>query len=181
MDEWRTREFNGQLEVKDRDGRTVYGRAVPYGEPTEVMEHGINFTEEFQRGSFARTVAGPVNRVKFFLTHQELIGVARHLEERADGLWCQLRMSKGRRGDELLEQVIDGTLDSLSVRFRGIQPRRVEQGQHVVWREAMLREISLCPWGAYAGATVEGVRSEPDPTPNLAEARRLLEPFGIKV
>jgi HK97 family phage prohead protease len=180
--EWRDRKFGGPLEVADEDdGRVVFGRAVPYGEVTEVMEGGIRFTEEFEFGTFARTLSGPPGRVKFYLEHDELIGVARRLEDRQDGLWAWMRMSNGPRGDELLEKVRDGTLDSLSVRFRGLQPRRIEQGQHVSWREAQLREISLCPWGQYAGAQVAGVRSNGDSMPNLAEARRLLEPFGIKI
>jgi HK97 family phage prohead protease len=184
-DEWRTREFAATLEVVDveqGDGRTVYGRAVPWNEPTYVSDNGVRFTEEFQRGAFAKACQGPANRVKFFLAHADLIGVARRLQERADGLYAELYMSKGERGDQLLEQVRDGSLDSLSVRFRGLQPRQISD--HVIWREAMLREISLVPWGQYAGAVVEGVRAdseEPDLTPNLTQARRELARHGIHI
>lgn len=176
-DEWRTREFAVDLQahVEEGEGRTVYGRAVPFGEITPVHEFGRTFTEEFQRGAFRHACAGPPKNVKFLFAHNEEdpLGVARKLEERGDGLYADLWVSRGTRGDQILEWVRDGVLDSLSIRFRGLQPRNF--GDHVAWREAMLREISLVPWGQYKGAWAAArAEGEPDPTPNLTEARRLL-------
>jgi HK97 family phage prohead protease len=182
-DEWRTREFAATLEVvdADQDGRIVYGRAVPYGEITEVQEHGRRFQEEFCRGAFAKACQNPPDKVKFCFNHENTpIGVAQRLEERADGLYAELRMSKTSRGDDLIQLVRDGALNSLSVRFRGLQPRQITE--HVAWREAMLREISLVPWGQYEGSWAAARSDEPvSLTPRLDAVRREVARFGITV
>lgn len=171
------------LEVRGGDGRTVAGIAVPFDEPTEINEYGRRYSEVFRRGAFAQTIRerGP-KAVKAFAKHARErlpLGRAEVLREDAAGLWAELRISKTREGDEVLELVRDSALDGLSIGFQPIQDRWNRDRTEVERLNVKLLEISLVDYPAYAGAKVAGVRGAVAPVTlsrEVATARlRLLE------
>ena len=83
-------------------------------------------------------------------------------------------MSKGQRGDEILELVRDSALTDFSIGFQALKDRRRADG--VVERiAAHLAEVSLVTFGAYGkNAAIAGVREE-STTPNLDAIVELLK------
>jgi HK97 family phage prohead protease len=81
-------------------------------------------------------------------------------------------VSKTAAGDEALELLRDGALDSFSVGFSPIQ--HVRDNEKTVWRtEVGLREASLVTFPAYEGALIGGVRAlTPDDLAELAQMLR---------
>lgn len=166
----RTMAFEADLAIRtgDATGRTVVGRAVPFGVVVDTPDVG---RESFAAGAFRRTINhGKLSRVKLCVSHRrdEPAGVCVELEERDDGLHGAWRVSRTAAGDDVLEQVRDGTLDELSVGFVPQHGRR-EDGAYV-HTAVRLVEVSLVPWGAYgdAGAKVLAVRAgELHGTPRL--------------
>jgi HK97 family phage prohead protease len=171
-----TRAFAADLQCReDADGRTVYGMCVPFDAPTPIREGGNRFTETFTRGSFARTIAERGDRVKLLVSHDHRalpIGRAVSLREDAAGLVGEFRVSRTRAGDEALQLVTDGALDSFSIGFEPVRSDWSKDGQTVVRREAKLREVSLVNFPAYEGALVAGVR---DAIPFLSTERALAQ------
>jgi HK97 family phage prohead protease len=129
----------------------------------------------FRRGAFAN-VARAAHRVKLLVGHdaQALpIGRATLLREDERGLYGEFRVSKGQRGDDILELVRDGALSEMSVGFQPLKDKRRSDG--VIERlAAHLAEVSLVTFGAYGqAASVVGVREE-SATPNLDAVQDLL-------
>lgn len=162
---------------KGGDGRTVFGRAVPYN-----VEQYINrdLVEKFVPGAFKHQLSA-AHRVRFTRDHIShggtLIGKTIALEERADGLYGTWRVSATAAGDETLELLRDGVLTQLSIGFREApNGNRREPNGVIVRTKAHLFEVSVVMDGAYGDeATVSEVREAvTDPTPNLAAARQVL-------
>jgi HK97 family phage prohead protease len=159
------RTFPAELEIRsDGDGRTVFGIAVPYGTPAEIPgPHGETFTETFRPGSFAKSIAegGPA-KVKLLAQHGRgghlPVGRATALREDPGGLMIEGRISSTPTGDEVLQLIRDGVLDSFSVGFDPILDSWSRDRRAVERVEARLREVSLTPFPAYSGALVAGVR-----------------------
>lgn len=157
---------SADLEIRG-DGRTVYGLAVPFDAPTTVNDGGGEYTEVFRQGAFVKTIAeGAQTRVKFFTNHSHRqnklpIGVAQSLREDQAGLVGEFRVSKTPDGDQAIELVRDGALDSFSIGFAPVKQKGDPVRGGLVERlEVKLREVSLVAFPAYAGATVSGVRSQ---------------------
>lgn len=151
---YRTAEF-------ESSGRTVYGTAVPFGEVIEVDDGQGPFREMFEQGAFARTIVERGTKVKLLTQHdrQKLaIGKASVLREEAAGLYAEFDVAATRDGDEALELVRSGTVDSFSIGFRVIREHR-QRGVRVV-AEASLWEVSLVNFPAYSNALVGGVRAQ---------------------
>jgi len=168
-----TRSYELDLEVRaDTDGRTICGICVPYDVEQRIHP---TLTEVFRRGAFAN-VARDAHRVKLLVGHdaQALpIGRATLLREDERGLYGEFRVSKGQRGDDILELVRDGALSEMSVGFQPLKDKRRSDG--VIERlAAHLAEVSLVTFGAYGqAASVVGVREE-SATPNLDAVQDLL-------
>lgn len=161
------REFQSDMEVRAAgDGRTVHGIAVPYDVPAEIFEWGHTYRESFAHGAFARTIAERGDRVKFLSQHDSTkpLGRATSLREDARGLYAEFRVSKTPLGDETLELIRDGALDSFSIGFLPVQPAADYHGAEVRRTEVKLREVSAVTFPAYEGALVAGVRSLDDGT-----------------
>lgn len=162
------RASQADLEIRGGDGRTIYGLAVPFDTPTEIRELGRSYIEVFKRGAFAKTLRERGDKVKVLALHnrRELpLGRAQRLEEDAAGLLAELRVSKTSSGDEVLELVRDGALDSLSIGFTPIKsvdrpPASRGDPPVVERREVALHEISVTPFPAYDGAQIAGVRHD---------------------
>ena len=168
-----TRSYELDLEVRaDTDGRTICGICVPYDVEQRIHP---TLTEVFRRGAFAN-VARAAHRVKLLVGHdaQALpIGRATLLREDERGLYGEFRVSKGQRGDDILELVRDGALSEMSVGFQPLKDKRRSDG--VIERlAAHLAEVSLVTFGAYGqAASVVGVREE-SATPNLDAVQDIL-------
>jgi HK97 family phage prohead protease len=162
MSERLHRAHRADLEVRS-DGRTIVGIAVPFDEETTIAERGRSYVEVFRRGAFARTIAERgAERVKLLALHDRdtlPLGRATALREDPSGLYIEARVSDTRAGDEVLALVRDGALDALSVGFRPMRDRWNPERTHVERLEVSLAEVSVVPWGAFAGAVITGVRS----------------------
>jgi hypothetical protein len=161
-----TREFTSDIEIRaDGTGRTVHGILVPYGQVARVSDGGPAYDEEFAPGAFARDLAaraGNYGGVKFLYQHNrtEPIGRAIDLREDGAGLYGSFKISDTVRGNEALELLRDGVLDSFSIGFKPLQEDY--RGGVTVRTKAALRETSLVTFPAYAGALVAGVRNLTD-------------------
>jgi len=101
------------------------------------------------------------------------LGRAQLLREEANGLYGEFKISKGSRNDDVLELVVDGALNQLSVGFMPLKDRRRADG--VIERvKAHLAEVSLVTFGAYGeAAALTAVRDEIE-NPNLEAAKSLI-------
>lgn len=163
-------------ELTPGTGRTIHGVVVPYGQVAEVSDGGRPYRERFEFGACDRSIRERGSKVRLFTGHETRklpIGKAVELREHHDGLHAAFEVAATRDGDDALELVRSGTVDSFSIGFRGIRERR--DGDVVVRTEIALMEVSLVGMPAYAGATVAGVRSQPLVIPrSVAQARLAL-------
>ncbi|TSD95043.1 HK97 family phage prohead protease [Skermania sp. ID1734] len=165
--------------VDSAEHRTVFGLAVPYGVETEIHDAGGDYTERFAYGAFGRSIAERGHKVRLMVSHdhrQLPIGKATELRESQDGLHAAFYVPESRAGDDALNLVKAGVVDSFSIGFRPIRSREV--GNVVERIEASLYEISLVAAGAYEGATISGVRSE-GRVIELAVIRRQLQMLDL--
>ena len=161
------------------DGRTVHGILVPWDSPARVYDQfgptgqPAEYDEAIARGSFPDAVADP-KRVKFLGHHVRRanpLGRGGLLRDDASGLYGEMYVSKTVAGDEVLELVRDGALDSFSVGFLPV--RSEDRGG--IWTRTLgrLNEVSIVTFPAYAGALVGGVRAQDLPpealTPGVGE------------
>jgi len=164
-----SRAFASPIEIRagsDGEGRTVGGIIVPFDTIATVSDGGKPYREAFQRGAFSaalHNMGGKFGRVKLLSQHQSSrnpLGMATGIEERADGLYGEFKVSNTRAGDEALELVRDGAIDSFSV---GFTPQKHSVRDGVTWRTTVgLREASLVTFPAYADAVITGIREEWD-------------------
>jgi HK97 family phage prohead protease len=160
------RDFPVDLSVRsDGAGRTIHGIVVPYGTVSTVADYpGRPYKESFARGAFARDIAvrnGDYRGVKLLFQHDknEPIGRATMLSEDTAGLYGEFKVSDTARGNEALNLIRDGVLDSFSA---GFLPQAKENKDGVVVRtQAAIRETSVVTFPAYAGALIGGVRFAP--------------------
>lgn len=168
---------HADLEIRSEgDGRTVYGLAVPFDRESTVNDGFGPYQEVFRRGAFAKTVGEFASKIKLLGNHNRQkfpLGKAVTLREDAAGLVGEFRISNTREGDEALELVRDGVLDSFSVGFAPVKERK--SGRSLVERlEVKLREVSLVAFPAYEGAQVAGIRAQLSEHLSDEELERLL-------
>ncbi|OBA60144.1 hypothetical protein A5647_14280 [Mycobacterium sp. 1100029.7] len=159
-------------ELTPGNGRTVHGIACPYGQVAEVSDGGPSYREQFEFGAFRRSIAERGHKVKLFGNHQIRqfpVGRAVELHEERDGLHAAFDIAQTREGNDALELIRSGTVDSFSVGFTCLR-EHVSSGV-VIRTEASLREVSLTAMPAYEGAAIAGVRSQLVISRSLAEAR----------
>ena len=185
------RDFVADIEIRsDGSGRTVHGILVPYGTVARVSDGGPAYEEMFAPGAFQRDIEasnGDYRGVKFLYqhNHDEPLGRAVELREDAAGLFGAFRVAKTAKGDEVLELLREGVLDSFSIGFRPIDPAPgdpIKMGEPVVRTKAGLRETSVVTFPAYAGALVAGVRAiEPtDHHDDVVAEVDTTEPDGVR-
>jgi HK97 family phage prohead protease len=154
------------------DGRVLEGRLVPYGETadvTDATDQGMErYREAFQPGAFAYQVGKALQdgsvarRVTFVDQHQGglgKLGYALGLEERADGLYGELRVLP-RQVDNVEQLLADG-VDGLSVGFVPIRSQRTADGTRLRTR-CHLVHVALEAVGAYSSARVLAMRGAED-------------------
>jgi HK97 family phage prohead protease len=168
----------------DGDGRTLIGRAVPYG-PTVAIPGGG--TERFLPGAFARQIGGGpdvLQRVKLYDSHQsrmdgqQPIGRTALLLERADGLHGEWPLYNTSRASDALELVRSGEVTGLSIGFRAQASRRAADGT-MERQTAHLDHVVLTHEPVYADAAVTAVRSQTPSRPLAAYRTDLLRAQGL--
>ena len=152
------------VEVRDAgDGRTLMGRAVPYGE-TAAIPGG---TERFVMGAFARQVgSGQFGAIKLHASHTArlagdfAVGRTVSLSEQSDGLHGAWQLYDTGRGNEALELVRTGEVTGLSIGFKAIDGGTKKGADGAYERYgAHLDHVALTTEPVYAGAAVTGLRS----------------------
>jgi uncharacterized protein len=172
MTELLTRELGGELEVRSESERIVDVRLLRWGEVAETPQG----RESFVRGAFRGTVPADVT-LEAIGPHGaqpgvRLTGRGVSLEDRDDGPYASFRVSRTRDGDELLELARDGVYSRASVVFEPAEGGTRMTRDGVLERtRARLARVGLVERGAYASASVLGVRSAtvnetPNPTPD---------------
>jgi hypothetical protein len=177
--ELRTFTYPLQFRSDAGDGRTLLGRAVPYG---EIAELAGGVRERFVAGAFARQIAsGNAARVKIFESHHARmegsppIGKTASLDERFDGLHGAWPLYETSRANDALQLVRSGEVTGLSVGFKAIEGGSVRGHDGVIERRAAhLDHVVLTHEPIYAGASVLSVRSQPS-GPSLDELRADLD------
>ena len=178
------RRFDLAIELRaEGDGRTLIGRAVPYGVAAQIPG-GL---ERFIMGAFARQIAGEhVGAVKLYDSHQarldgqQPIGKTASLQERQDGLHGAWPLYNTSRANDALELVRTGEVTGLSIGFRALEggTRRGADGAYE--RHGVhLDHIVLTHEPAYQTAGVMAVRGPTRPVAayrtDLLRARRILD------
>jgi HK97 family phage prohead protease len=166
------RSFDVSLEFRtDGTGRTLVGRAVPYGETTQIPGGAM---ERFMPGAFARQISGgerSLGQVKLYQSHHDRVNgappVARtaSLAELADGLHGEWPLYNTPRADEALELVRQGAVTGLSIGFKALPGGTHRGADGAMERHSVhLDHVVLTSEPAYAGAAVMTVRSAGRPT-----------------
>lgn len=169
-----------QLELRSDavDERIIAGIAAPFDSPAEINNvYEGAFTEIIRKGAFAKTIRERGDRVKLLGLHDRTrmpLGRAVLLEERAEGLYAEFKVSNTQAGTEALELVRDGSLDHLSIGFRAITEVWDRKSTRRTLTEVALMEVSLVLEGAYGdAAAVTGSRSATHTLSPEAAQRRL--------
>lgn len=164
-----------ETQVSD-SGLWLEGRAVPYGEWTDIGW----FMEQFTRGAFEKSIKEAASGLPLLLWHDNRtfpIGVSdqwRESDAGLDGVWRldqqdELAVEGARKAKE-------GMLTGMSIGFASMPERDdIEfDDNDLAWitrNEARLMEVSLTPTPAYSGAKVSLVRSRQKPgTPRRRSA-----------
>ena len=131
--------------------RTLAGLALPYNVEATVND-GTKVM--FMPGSLNASEKMP----KMYLNHDstKAVGIVTSLVDTPGGMMYEARISETALGNEALVLAADGVLDAVSV---GVNPTRFsydEKGTMII-ESADFQELSLVPYGAFAGASVDRV------------------------
>ena len=163
------------LDVRDTgEGRTIIGRAVPYGRVAELPRGG---RERVVFGAFSRQVASnQAHRVNMYQSHRRRlagdfpIGGTRSLEERADGLWGVWPLIRSAQADEALAVLEARLVTGLSIGFSSPEGGtvRTRDGIEEV-RRAHLDHVCLTDVPVYEDAEVMAIRDQVEHRPDPLE------------
>jgi HK97 family phage prohead protease len=155
----RTATFDAKIMARDAAERAIDVRAVPWDTVSETPDG----REQFARGAFDISEPERVTLEAIGPHGAEpgvrLVGRAKALEDREDGLYATFSVSRTRDGDELLELARDGVYRGASVVFTPIKDRAGAGGVTIRERAGLAR-VGIVERAAYAGAEVLAVRSE---------------------
>jgi HK97 family phage prohead protease len=131
--------------------RTLAGLALPYNVEATVND-GTKVM--FMPGSLNASEKMP----KMYLNHDstKAVGIVTSLVDTPGGMMYEARISETTLGNEVLVLAQDKVLDAVSV---GVNPTRFsydEKGTMII-ESADFQELSLVPYGAFAGASVDRV------------------------
>ena len=150
------------LETRAKE-RIIRGISVPFDSPTFIRSplEG-EFWEEFQRGSFAKTISESPKGFTFNILHDRRtrlpIGVSVETREDARGLYQEFKVSETEAGNEVLALARDGVPLGLSIGFAPVKDKWSPDKSRVWRTEVKLKETSVVNEPAYAEAQVIGVR-----------------------
>jgi HK97 family phage prohead protease len=148
MSEIETRNFEARADLEER---TIVGLAVPYGQTADI---GGMYQERFVAGAI-----DSVEDVKLFYGHEEPIGKVVEGRDTEAGFEIVARLTEGvQRADEVLALMRDGVLNKFSVGF--IPEVSERDGSTITRTKVSLKEVSVVPFPAFAGANITEVREE---------------------
>ena len=141
---------DADVEDIDLDEGMITMRAAPYDVEAALAPE---LWEAFAPKTFERACNAP-SRCKLWHEHGgPLIGHAKEVEDRPDGIWIRAKISNTVAGIEARELASDGTLDQVSITFKPMKDyMRVTQksdGIHVRHTRAGLLGVALTAHGAY--------------------------------
>ena len=141
------------------DGRTVTVRLVPWNTVQEVSDGRGRYTETFARGG----LRGPSGPIPVYVEREHdgpVVGVLEdELEDREDGLYGRIRLSRSSGGTDTLADIEERILRYVSVDF---YDSPVPTGaDHVVRSSAVLRRVAFTLLPQH-DAPVLSVRSIPE-------------------
>ena len=142
------------LDAAGPDGmprRTLAGLALPYNVEATVSD-----------GTKVMFLPGSLNAggkmPKLYLGHDstQAVGLVTSMVDTPGGMMYEARISETTLGNEALVLAADGVLDAVSV---GVNPTKFSYDENgtMVIAEASWQELSLVPFGAFAGASVDRV------------------------
>jgi len=150
--------------------RTVTGLAVPW-DTTAVLSGGESV--RFLRGSISEN--GPAPKLLEYHDDTRVIGLVTALADTDAGLMFEAKIAATRAGDDALELLKMGALDSVSVGAVPVKFTSEPDGTMVV-SEARMLELSLVTVPAYAQAQVYSVAaSQPDEETEEAQTTNIPE------
>ena len=132
--------------------RTLAGTALPYNVDATVSD---GTSVRFMPGSLDAGGKMP----KLYLNHQADMAIGRVVEmlDTPEAMLFVAKISATPQGDSALTLAVDGVLDAVSV---GVEPLEftleADTGTMVITK-ARWQELSLVPFGAFSGATVDRV------------------------
>lgn len=172
MSEIETRAFEARADLEER---TIVGLAVPYGQSADI---GGMYQERFAPGAIAS-----VDDVKLFYGHEEPIGKVVEGRDTEAGYEIVAKVSDTARGNEVLTLMRDGVLNKFSVGF--IPEESEKDGSTITRTKVSLKEVSVVPFPAFAGANITEVREEQEaPVADLTneqETRTMSENMELEV
>jgi HK97 family phage prohead protease/HK97 family phage major capsid protein len=148
MSEIEIREADLTLDAAEE--RTITGLAVPYNQEASI---GGGIQERFAPGAI-----DSVEDVKLFYGHEEPIGRVISGRETPEGYEITAKVSNTARGEEVLTLMRDGVLNKFSVGFMPIEQDR--DGSLITRTLVDLKEVSVVPFPAFAGANITEVRED---------------------
>jgi HK97 family phage prohead protease len=176
---------SAQFELRD-DGRTLFGRVVPYGETADIVEVDesskdmVRYREQFLPHSLAAMAQGFKARggdrskssnmfVPLLIDHNDrfddLIGHAVELTDEDDGAYATFRLYDDDRITKI-RSILTESHTGLSISFKDLRNPRIIDG--VVSRvQVAMNHVAATPRPAYANARIESLRN--DSTDNVPE------------
>ena len=148
MSEIETRDV--ELRLENLEERTITGLAVPYNQDANI---GGAYIERFAPGAIE-----DVTDVKLFYGHETPIGVVTAGRSTEAGFDISAKVSETTLGNDVLTLMRDGALNKFSVGFVPVEQTR--DGQTITRTKVSLKEVSVVPFPAYAGANITEVREE---------------------
>jgi phage head maturation protease len=122
----------------------------------------VRYEEVFRTRSCDRALRAP-GRLTLTYGHSDLfpdrLGVATHLEDRAEGLWGRFRFDESKR--DAARDAVTSSHQGLSITFASIVPKAFteREGTLVERRSVVLMSVAAVPDPAYASAGLTIVRS----------------------
>lgn len=149
---------NIELRLDDVEERTITGLAVPFNEDANI---GGSYIERFVPGAI-----DSVEDVKLFYGHETPIGVVTSGRDTEQGFEITAKVSETSLGNDVLTLMRDGALNKFSVGFVPVEQTR--DGQTITRTKVSLKEVSVVPFPAFAGANITEVREEaPEPAEDI--------------
>lgn len=162
--------------LADVDDRTIIGLAVPYDSTADL---GGGVQERFLPGAIES-----VDDVKLFYGHEDPIGKVIEGRDTEAGYEIVAKVSETPKGDEVLTLMRDGVLNKFSVGFFPVETER--DGSTIIRKKVDLKEVSVVPFPAFAGANItevreEQVQSEPEDVSHEQERKSMSENMELEV
>jgi hypothetical protein len=136
------------------------------------------YQERFAPGAIA-----DVDDVKLFYGHEEPIGKVVEGRDTEAGFEIVAKVSDTARGNEVLTLMRDGVLNKFSVGFIPVESEK--DGSTITRTKVSLKEVSVVPFPAFAGANITEVREEQIPADlepeNEQEKRTMSENMELEV